>query len=106
MRFPALSNTHVDPAITYPHPVIWVGSVLLHAVAIGGSCRHSDEFLNGDYLDIPLYLGEVKISVVAQESDVICMVVEELLNDIIRPPQRQDQLVLMEALEAHAVLPA
>ena len=42
--------------------------------------------LDRNYLDIPCYLREVKISVVAQERDVICVVIEELLNDIIRPP--------------------
>jgi len=68
--------------------------------------RHLDEFLDRDYLDIPFNLGEVKISVVAQEPDVIRVVVKELLNDIIRPPQRGDQGVLTEAFEAHAVLPA
>ena len=59
-----------------------------------------------DYLDIPFNLGEVKISVVTQEPDVIRVVVQELLNNIIRPPQRGDQDVLTEAFEAHAVLPA
>jgi Domain of unknown function (DUF4158) len=69
-------------------------------------CRHFGEFLDRDYLDIPFNLGEVKVSVVAQEPDVIRVVVEELLNDIIRPPQRGDQSVLTETFEAHAVLPA
>lgn len=86
MRFPALSDTNVDSATTHPHPVIWVGSELLYTVAIRRSRRHSDEFLDRNYLDIPCYLREVKISVVAQERDVICVVIEELLNDIIRPP--------------------
>src|SRR5580692_6657683 len=63
MRFPALSDANVDPAITHPHPVIRVGSKLLYAVAIRRPRRHSDEFLDRDYLDIPFYLGEVKISV-------------------------------------------
>jgi hypothetical protein len=102
-RFPVLSDTNVDPAITHPHPVIWVGSELLYAVDITCPRRNSDELLDRDYLDIPFYLGEIKISVVTQESDVICVVVEELLNDIIRPSQRGDQGVLMEAFEAHAV---
>ena len=106
MRFPALSDTNVDSAITHPYPVIWVGSEVLYTVTIRRRRRHFDEFLDRDYLDIPFNLGEVKISVVAQEPDVVRVVVEELLNDIIRPPQRGDQGVLTEAFEAHAVLPA
>lgn len=106
MRFPALSNANVGSVITHPHPVIWVGSEFLYAVAIRCPCRHSDEFLDRDYLDIPFYLEEVKVSVVAQESDVICVVVEELLKDIIRPPKRGDQGVLTKAFEVHAVLSA
>jgi len=106
MRFPALSDTNVDSAIAHPHPVIWVGSEVLYTVIIRRPRRHLDEFLDRDYLDIPFNLGEVKISVVAQEPDVIRVVVKELLNDIIRPPQRGDQGVLTEAFEAHAVLPA
>jgi hypothetical protein len=106
MRFPALSDTNVDSAIAHPHPVIWVGSEVLYTVIIRRPRRHLDEFLDRDYLGIPFNLGEVKISVVAQEPDVIRVVVKELLNDIIRPPQRGDQGVLTEAFEAHAVLPA
>jgi len=106
MRFPALSDTNVNSAITHPHPVIWVSSEVLYTVTIRRRRRHFDEFLDRDYLDIPFNPGEVKISVVAQEPDVIRVVVEELLNDIIWPPQRGDQGVLTEAFEAHAVLPA
>lgn len=37
MRFPALSDTDVDSAITHPHPVIWVGSELLYTAAISST---------------------------------------------------------------------
>src|SRR5947209_6509569 len=75
MRFPALSNANMGSAITFPHPVIWVCRELLYGGAIRCPCRHCDEFLDRDYLDIPFYLGEVKASVVSQESAVICVVV-------------------------------
>ena len=75
MCFPALSNANVGSVITYPHPVIWVFRVLLYGVAIRCTCWHYDEFLDWDYLDIPFYPGEVKASVVSQESAVIRVVV-------------------------------
>jgi hypothetical protein len=89
MRFPALSDTNVDSAITHPHPVIRVGSEVLYTVTIRRARRHLHEFPDRDYLDIPFNLGEVKISAVAQEPDVIRVVVEELLNNIIRPPSEE-----------------
>jgi hypothetical protein len=61
MRFPALSDTNVNSAITHPHPVIWVGSEVLYIVTIRRRRRHFDEFLDRDYLDIPINLGEVKM---------------------------------------------
>jgi hypothetical protein len=60
MRFPALSDTNVDSAITHSHPVIWVGREVLYTGTVRRPRRHFDEFLDRDYLDIPSNLGEVK----------------------------------------------
>ncbi len=85
MCFPALSDTHVDSAITHPDPVIWIGGILLDAAAIRCSRRHLDEFADWNYLDIPLHPGEINIPVVAQKRIIISVVVEKLLNDVVRP---------------------
>ena len=53
VRLPTLCDANVDSVPAGADPVVWVGGILVNAIAIRGTCRYRDELLERDHLHLP-----------------------------------------------------
>jgi len=99
VRFPALSNAHVNAAAAYVDPVVWISRVLVDSTPVGRSGGHNKEALGGEDLDIPHDRAQLNSAIVTKERAVIRVVVQPLFDNVGGPAESKDVRMLAESFK-------